>query len=211
VVSCSGTPRHLARRRSPGIEPVTFLLPDNRSYLLSYCPPLAVLTVSMQRVHSFMRVLSGVSAPRRAPPKPIDSSIVLSSTRCHQLTEQVWMDTCTYSAHPLRDALTKCVKAMSKTPLSILLPSPPILHFFPPLKADTLSASLNTVLCVLPPPCRDRLSSFTAGCTAGITPGTPAWLSIVWRQSDSVFIAQQWAPFCRGSRRCHTAVRTFPL
>jgi len=36
-VSCSGTPRHWARRRSPGIEPATFLLPDNRSYLLSYC------------------------------------------------------------------------------------------------------------------------------------------------------------------------------
>jgi len=28
-VSCSGTPPHLARRRSPGIEPATFLLPDN--------------------------------------------------------------------------------------------------------------------------------------------------------------------------------------
>jgi len=41
MVSCSGTPRHLARRgRSPGIEPATFLLPDNRSCnLLSYCRP----------------------------------------------------------------------------------------------------------------------------------------------------------------------------
>jgi len=28
VVSCSGTPRHLARRRSPGIEPATFLAPE---------------------------------------------------------------------------------------------------------------------------------------------------------------------------------------
>jgi len=37
-MSCSGTPRHLARR-SPGIEPATFLLPDNCSYLLSYCRP----------------------------------------------------------------------------------------------------------------------------------------------------------------------------
>jgi len=41
VVSCSGTPPHLARR-SPGIEPATFRLPDNRSYLLSYCCPWRV-------------------------------------------------------------------------------------------------------------------------------------------------------------------------
>jgi len=33
VASCSGTPPHLARRRrSPGIEPADFLLPDDRSY-----------------------------------------------------------------------------------------------------------------------------------------------------------------------------------
>jgi len=40
-MSCSGTPPHLARRgRSPGIEPATLLLPDNRSpYLLSYRHP----------------------------------------------------------------------------------------------------------------------------------------------------------------------------
>jgi len=29
----------LSYRWSPGIEPATFLLPDNRSYLLSYCRP----------------------------------------------------------------------------------------------------------------------------------------------------------------------------
>jgi len=38
TTNTSGTPRHLDRR-SPGIEPATFLLPDNRSYLLSYCHP----------------------------------------------------------------------------------------------------------------------------------------------------------------------------
>jgi len=43
VASCSGTPPLLARRGSPGIEPATFLSPDNRSYLLSYCRPYTTL------------------------------------------------------------------------------------------------------------------------------------------------------------------------
>jgi len=41
MASCSGRSRHLARR-SPGIKPATFLLPDNCSYLLSYCHPCLV-------------------------------------------------------------------------------------------------------------------------------------------------------------------------
>jgi len=45
VVSCSGTPRHLARRRSPGIEPATFLSPDNHSYLLSYYRRLSMAVI----------------------------------------------------------------------------------------------------------------------------------------------------------------------
>ena len=60
-MSCSGTSRHLARQ-SPGIEPATFWLPDNRSYLLSYCCPKAKTFVKYNLVRKYtINLSSGTS------------------------------------------------------------------------------------------------------------------------------------------------------
>jgi len=53
VVYCSGTPRHLARW-SPGIEPATFVLPHNHSYLLSYCRPWNTIKESLLKLVTYM-------------------------------------------------------------------------------------------------------------------------------------------------------------